>query len=175
MRSMGSSSMKRVGRLERRASWLVGAALVATFAFAASPERAEAQYGLDGLVVAGIVGGAALVGVPSLIFTVGDIVSFARGTPYARGWAVLETIIASLTIASGIVTIAIGANVDPNSVGFTVGMGFIPLAIGGFNLAHAIWSFATLGSDDPALETVRLTPFVAPHGDGVLAGVGGTF
>lgn len=165
-----------VHRSRSRLCW--AAALVAALAVTSAPERAEAQptMGIEYIVIGGIAG-AAVLGVPTLLFTVGDIVSYANGTPYATGWAVLETVIASLTIATGVITIAIGLHgltTEGNAI--TVAIGLIPLSLGGFNLGHAIWSFANLGSAaTPSPSSVRLTPFVAPCGDGAVAGLGGSF
>ncbi len=150
------------------------AALIGTMAWT---EPAEAQGGLAGLgegiaIVLGI-GGGVLIGVPTLAFTVGDIVSFSANTPFSTGWAVVETISAGFAIITGGVFLVLGIadllTADPNGIFF--GLSVPILALGGFNLAHAIWSFVNHGNTEPP----PITASIVPQRDGVLATFGGAF
>lgn len=139
-----------------------------------SPERAEAQdYSNigDALAITLGISGALVVGVPTAIFTVADVVSFARDTPFHPAWAVLETISASFALITGGTMLALG--IDPLTRG-DAGLfaGSLPiLALGGLNLAHAIWSLVNHGRSEAPASSVAV--FGVPHAGGFVAGIGG--
>ncbi len=126
----------------------------------ASPSRAEAQFGTGSytdLVVGLGIGAGLLVGVPTLLFTVADCVSFGQESPFARGWAIFELGYASFEILMGLGTVSGGITVATGgSDGLALTLSsLVPLAFGALHLAHGVWSLETLGSrarEGPAEE-----------------------
>jgi hypothetical protein len=138
-------------RVHRMAPALL-AALAAVSLWIAAPTRAEAQFSgtgsYDGLAIGAGIGGGLLIGVPSLIFTVADCVSFGQDSPFARGWAIFEVVYASFELLLGLGTTTSGIVVAAGgSDGLAVALiGLVPLAFGALHLAHGVWSLETLGS-----------------------------
>jgi hypothetical protein len=160
---------RELSKMQLRTTTCTALALAAMIAMASSPSRAEAQGGLGdlggGLVAVGVI----VIGIPSVIFAVGDIVSFAGNTPFSPGWAVVETIVAVAVLATGITLLAVGAAEDAGLM-----VASIPIfALGGLNLGHAIWSFVTHGTTDT--YGFHLTPYIAPTDGGFMTGAAATF
>ncbi|HEY8427324.1 MAG TPA: hypothetical protein VIL20_03085 [Sandaracinaceae bacterium] len=144
---------------------LVGASILL------SPERAEAQVYSnlgDSLAIALGISGALVVGAPTAIFTVADVVSFARDTPFHPAWAVVEIVSASFALITGGTMLALG--IDPLGQGEAgLFVGSLPvLALGGFNLAHAIWSLVNHGRDASSVAV-----FGVFRAGGFVAAIGG--
>jgi hypothetical protein len=102
--------------------------------------------------VGGILGGG------QLAFAIGDVVSWARDTPFSSGWAVFEIVYSSVVALADLVfVVGLGLDGGPD-VGAIVGVGLAPLALGATNIAHGIWSLAAGAREGPAPVSVSLVP-----------------
>jgi len=146
---------------------LIGVAL-------ASPQRAAAQYYPPDYGA----WPAVIVATPPSLFvlgmTIADTVSFAEHKPFGDVLAVGDLVTGSLvTIGAGIfLGVAIGnSNGSSTSTGPFWAAGGIGLALGVYELVHAIWSFQH--NDDPPAGTPMVA--VAPTHGGLELSVGGAF
>lgn len=166
-----------------RLAWFLAAALAAGACWSVAPQHAEAQSGwsidLSGASSAAIGGAGVilffgLIGavytVPTLIWTVADIVSYAQDSPFARGWAIFEIVYGSLGVIGGVMV----ASVAAGSEGW-LAFGLSAIAFSGFNVAHGIWSVVSLDARASSRDYGSVVPFFTPRHDGAVAGVGGQF
>jgi hypothetical protein len=153
-------------------AWVLGLAIGAAVVIGGSG-RAQAQGAVTDAAVGFGVGGGLVIGVPALLYTVADIISFAEGTPFAEGWAIAEIVLAGFELAGAITLAAIGGAAADAGTGSEVLIlwGLAPLAFGTLHLVHGIWSLASPG--EPA--RAGPLPFVVPRADGAVAGVSGLF
>jgi hypothetical protein len=104
--------------------------------------------------VGGILGGG------QLAFAIGDVVSWARDTPFSSGWAVFEIVYSSVVALADLVfVVGLGLDGGPD-VGAIVGVGLAPLALG------ARWdleSTSPMGSGVSPQERERGQPRCRSH------------
>jgi len=144
---------------------VIGVAL--TVAAPAVPARADTLLTVS--VGAGIgVGGWALG------LAVADTVSFAMGSPWDDGWAAVELTTACVLLtgwaAGSIYSLVLGLGNDAYSAWlYPFGLAQPAGLLGGYLLAHSVWSLAT---NDRA---PGVGAWLAPTGEGIRAGITGTF
>lgn len=144
---------------------------------AGPPGRAEAQSGwstasydssnLDAVLWPIVIGGT-IAGAAALAISVADVVSFAMGSPFDDGWAVVDIVLGGIWTLAGAVGLGIASAHDALD-SWVTGISAAGIALGALNITHGAWSLAT--NDRPP----GLAPAISPIEGGAMASIAGTF